>query len=623
MHLIPARNAIALFILTSTTFLSVPVTGSNPFGRTKSVSTAKDNAQKGGSLIQQRPQGVDVSSKTTGSRLSAFERSKTSSVALSSVQSTKSPLIQPPPQVKLDPGAMSKKSKRQSVRFLTPFTGGQPEIDDLQQQTLSPDRTAESSTTSDPQPTSLLTTGANTIQTTTTLNRKQGASSVGLSRPPSVMLSPDTPTAGQEEQKKKRGGLFGFFKRSKSTSHASSHVTKGAPNCGFGQALELQDDVPPILTAVIAEFRRRYQRRPDQTGPEFNHFQPGEAVYTVDGLFRESGMKGRIGEFKAQYDNNCKLRVEGKDIDALNGIDIQDAAILGEHELSGIFKLYLRNLAPVNPIFTLEQMAALKDMTKVTTKISAIHEAVNTFPKIRGKAVTLIFDFFREFLKSYRFTRMNPENVAIVLGPNLFKPPAEISEEFAFSESAKAITEVLLEAYIATCGTLFSGSLSVWSASGDCEPSDGDVELSSFHWEQILGLERMPGTTTTTTDVQPEATLQTVQDMESTTTSTVVPNRKQLKKSPTMAFLSPPESGRGGQRSESSSFTTDSDSRQLKKSATMILGSPSSSGQEDGSTTKLHKSRHRKSRKKIDVSAVSSGSSSTLGEVSNEAESHS
>jgi len=105
-------------------------------------------------------------------------------------------------------------------------------------------------------------------------------------------------------------------------------------------------------------------------------------------------MKGRIGEFKAQYDNNCKLRVEGKDIDALNGIDIQDAAILGEHELSGIFKLYLRNLAPVNPIFTLEQMAALKDMTKVTTKISAIHEAVNTFPKIRGKAVTLIFDFF-------------------------------------------------------------------------------------------------------------------------------------------------------------------------------------------------------------------------------------
>jgi len=123
-------------------------------------------------------------------------------------------------------------------------------------------------------------------------------------------------------------------------------------------------------------------------------------------------------------------------------------------------------------------------------QISDIFAVTSRLGEDKLHLLNVVFSFFNILLASVAFTKMDLNSLATMIAPNLLITLSEDpSVIVSWLGSSGEVTKMLLKASIATCGTVFSSSLHVWSGDS-CDPSksDGNVLLSDYVWNQVLGV---------------------------------------------------------------------------------------------------------------------------------------
>eukprot|EP01134_Creolimax_fragrantissima_P005409 CFRG5409T1 len=130
-----------------------------------------------------------------------------------------------------------------------------------------------------------------------------------------------------------------------------------------------------------------------------------------EGIFRLSGMSSEIASYKDRLDRGINVGFESEE---------------NPHNIAGLVKLYLRELP--EPLMTwdmYEPFIVPQQYYDADRRIDFYRGLVSCLPEINRSLLCRLCKFFNEIAKHAELTKMHFENLATVLGPNIFKRKEE------------------------------------------------------------------------------------------------------------------------------------------------------------------------------------------------------
>uniref|UniRef100_A0A5F8G760 Chimerin 2 n=1 Tax=Monodelphis domestica TaxID=13616 RepID=A0A5F8G760_MONDO len=133
-----------------------------------------------------------------------------------------------------------------------------------------------------------------------------------------------------------------------------------------------------------------------------------------EGLYRVSGFTEHIEDVKMAFDRDG----EKADISAHTYPDI--------NIITGALKLYFRDL-PI-PVITYDTYARFIDAAKISNpdeRLEAVHEVLMLLPPAHYETLRYLMIHLKKVTLNEKENFMNAENLGIVFGPTLMRPPEE------------------------------------------------------------------------------------------------------------------------------------------------------------------------------------------------------
>lgn len=153
-----------------------------------------------------------------------------------------------------------------------------------------------------------------------------------------------------------------------------------------------------------------------------------------EGIFRISGLMYDVRNLQQKYD-------EGEDVDLSKYQNV--------HILAHLLKQYLRDLpVPVCTFELYEQFLSLANLQGKEKKIDQIKLLIEKLPKEHAALMDVVLELAWDTSKFEEKNKMNPKNLAIVFGMNLFqsqdKDPMKAMKD---NENILKISEFLIQNY--------------------------------------------------------------------------------------------------------------------------------------------------------------------------------
>lgn len=192
-----------------------------------------------------------------------------------------------------------------------------------------------------------------------------------------------------------------------------------------------QARIPIIFTMLIEQLRNR---RLDE-----------------EGLLRVPGNKQKMLAMQKLMENQWKNNVDARGIQTVKNV-LESS---GPHEVACLLKTFLRQLP--ESLFTqdcLDLFAQVGDMTIFDDQIWALNLLIIQLPDVNYQTLRLLLRFLKDVVDHQAHNRMTVNNVATVMGPNLFPPRISkastksnmesLTDGMAYAAKTNRITEMLV-----------------------------------------------------------------------------------------------------------------------------------------------------------------------------------
>lgn len=132
------------------------------------------------------------------------------------------------------------------------------------------------------------------------------------------------------------------------------------------------------------------------------------------------------------------------------------------HVIAGVLKKYLRSLP--DPLLTFEfysDFVAAAQKQNETQRKAAILNIINQLPKENYNNLRYLTKFLSYLSEKNQENKMSPQNIAIVMSPNLLWSPNE-NENYIDQVNSTATVNTIVEAMIADWGFFFDGDVNFY-----------------------------------------------------------------------------------------------------------------------------------------------------------------
>lgn len=193
-----------------------------------------------------------------------------------------------------------------------------------------------------------------------------------------------------------------------------------------------------------------------------------------EGLFRIAAGASKVRCMKLRLDSNC--------LDLESAVEYRDP-----HIIAGVLKSYLRQLP--EPLLThhlYEEWMAAAKLQSSDSRLQAILNVVQKLPQSNLYNLRYIIKFLALLTKHQDVNKMSPQNLAIVIAPNLLWTPEDKSDNIGLNMNAAACHNIIVDCLISHSDWIFPGEeeyyvtlkiLDVNDFNGHKRSSSGDTHL--------------------------------------------------------------------------------------------------------------------------------------------------
>ncbi|XP_050542603.1 rho GTPase-activating protein 44-like [Daktulosphaira vitifoliae] len=193
-----------------------------------------------------------------------------------------------------------------------------------------------------------------------------------------------------------------------------------------------------------------------------------------EGLFRIAAGASKVRCMKLRLDSNC--------LDLETAVEYRDP-----HIIAGVLKSYLRQLP--EPLLThhlYEEWMAVAKLQTNESRLQAILNVVQKLPQSNLNNLRYIIKFLALLTKYQDVNKMSPQNLAIVIAPNLLWTPEDKNDNIGLNMNAAACHNVIVDCLISHSDWIFPGEedfyvtlelLSINDINGHKRYSSGDTHL--------------------------------------------------------------------------------------------------------------------------------------------------
>lgn len=181
-----------------------------------------------------------------------------------------------------------------------------------------------------------------------------------------------------------------------------------------------RDRVFGIPLADLLEREGRQNGVPKVVEDIVNYFDSHQEMIQIEGIFRQSGLKEVIEDFKAKYNQREK-------------VDLAQAKT--PHDISGLLKMFIRELPePLFPFNTYTKLMNLYDELNgpvgdpTPRGLLALTEICEALPKANANLLQYLCAFLSKVTNHSEVNKMTSHNISIVFGPNVIRPAVETIE---------------------------------------------------------------------------------------------------------------------------------------------------------------------------------------------------
>lgn len=189
-----------------------------------------------------------------------------------------------------------------------------------------------------------------------------------------------------------------------------------------------------------------------------------------EGLFRVAGAASKSRRIKLSLDACC--------LTLSTALEYKDP-----HVIAGALKSYLRELPEPLLTFKLypEWMAAAK-ITQNEVRLRALWEVLHKLPSANLENLRFLIKFLAVLSKNQDINKMSPQNIAIVIGPNLIWSPQEDVNTIVMNMSTTSISSLIVDQLITYADWFFPGEIDF----------DRDLEIGIVNGSepQVIGMRR-------------------------------------------------------------------------------------------------------------------------------------
>ncbi|KAK2585850.1 hypothetical protein KPH14_010444 [Odynerus spinipes] len=189
-----------------------------------------------------------------------------------------------------------------------------------------------------------------------------------------------------------------------------------------------------------------------------------------EGLFRVAGAASKSRRIKLSLDACC--------LTLSTALEYKDP-----HVIAGALKSYLRELP--EPLLTYklypDWMAAAK-ITHNETRLRALWEVLHKLPPSNLENLRFLIKFLAVLSKNQDINKMSPQNIAIVIGPNLIWSMQEDVNTIVMNMSTTSISSLIVDQLITYADWFFPGEIDF----------DRDLEIGIVNGSepQVIGMRR-------------------------------------------------------------------------------------------------------------------------------------
>ncbi|XP_011150034.1 rho GTPase-activating protein 44 isoform X2 [Harpegnathos saltator] len=189
-----------------------------------------------------------------------------------------------------------------------------------------------------------------------------------------------------------------------------------------------------------------------------------------EGLFRIAGAASKSRRIKLSLDACC--------LTLPRALEYKDP-----HVIAGALKSYLRELP--EPLLTYklypEWMAAAK-LAHSDTRLRALWEVLHKLPPANLENLRFLIKFLAVLTKNQDVNKMSPQNIAIVIAPNLIWSPQEDANTIVMNMSTANNSSLIVDQLITYADWFFPGEVDF--------DRDLEVGIASDSENQIVGMRR-------------------------------------------------------------------------------------------------------------------------------------
>lgn len=169
-----------------------------------------------------------------------------------------------------------------------------------------------------------------------------------------------------------------------------------------------------------------------------------------EGLFRVAGGSSKVRRMKLSLDAGC--------LSFPTALEYRDPHVIG-----GVLKSYLRELPEPLMTFSLydEWMAAARVSSSNDTRLQALWSVVQKLPEANRDNLRYLVKFLAALCRNQDMNKMSPQNVAIVIAPNLIWSPtnSQDANNIGMNMSTANFCSVIVDSLVTFADWFFPGEV--------------------------------------------------------------------------------------------------------------------------------------------------------------------
>lgn len=193
--------------------------------------------------------------------------------------------------------------------------------------------------------------------------------------------------------------------------------SRGGKRCGAasvsvsGEAPADDGKTADIFGKSLHQFKQVPGHHPESPPLVFHllvgYFMANPQVLDTEGLFRVAAPEAEVRELEIHLSQENYFKI---------------TTIENCHVVSNYWKKLMREMA--DPICPFEQYDAYQELATLAAdrRVSRLRQLVHALPRLNFNTLKFIIDFMRVVVQHEPQNRMNHYNIAVTVGPNIFRP---------------------------------------------------------------------------------------------------------------------------------------------------------------------------------------------------------